>query len=344
MCVSRKPPLGKEDASGSPLINFFPVKLLTVFPLTRVITITSFLLVTILQASCFCAVTPESGWNQWQKWVTPRLSAHFINASATTSAVSGSSWMSGFFRASKTLLYLWMRRRKEPYANLGTDFWRVSSLNACIPKTSSISTEFGRVEVRRVKMLAVYPFRNLKQHSYRLEKTQLVEHPSWETKKIWQNHCSRWRTHYHDRDETMWPLYGRWHLTQSDWLISVIPKSNLRCESRGKDDFRDQSICPCTNRVYLECENRVCVWDFFFHQVFSLIDSTTIHLKLAIDRQPSPSNTQQIYHSGNSELPLPLAQWLSYVSYFCKISRFQENQGLAWSFRGIRQLYRTYSQ
>ena len=37
--VSLKPPLGNEDASGSPLINFLPVKLLTVLPFTREITI-----------------------------------------------------------------------------------------------------------------------------------------------------------------------------------------------------------------------------------------------------------------------------------------------------------------
>ena len=54
--VARRPPDGNEDASGSPLINSFPEKLINTFPLGRGAEINE---------SCFSAVTPVRGWNQW---------------------------------------------------------------------------------------------------------------------------------------------------------------------------------------------------------------------------------------------------------------------------------------
>ena len=41
--------------------------------------------------SCFSDVMPESGWNQWVKWVAPFSMAHSFMACATTLATSISS-------------------------------------------------------------------------------------------------------------------------------------------------------------------------------------------------------------------------------------------------------------
>ncbi len=53
--------------------------------------------VTSMKASCFSAVIPVMGWNQWAKWVAPFSMAHFAMAWATVLAVSMSrmvfSWM-----------------------------------------------------------------------------------------------------------------------------------------------------------------------------------------------------------------------------------------------------------
>ena len=43
-----------------------------------------------INASCFSAVTPVMGWNQWVKWVAPLLTAQSFMAEATTSATVGS--------------------------------------------------------------------------------------------------------------------------------------------------------------------------------------------------------------------------------------------------------------
>src|SRR6185436_17484112 len=41
-------------------------------------------------ASCFSAVRPVCGWNQWQKWLAPLPSAHSLIACATSLAMAGS--------------------------------------------------------------------------------------------------------------------------------------------------------------------------------------------------------------------------------------------------------------
>src|SRR5436190_20291537 len=53
--VDRIPPDGKLEASGSPLISSFPVNSATALPSG----------VGFRNESCFSAVMPVSGWNQW---------------------------------------------------------------------------------------------------------------------------------------------------------------------------------------------------------------------------------------------------------------------------------------
>ena len=148
MCVSRKPPLGKEEASGSPLISFLPVKLETVLPFTREITTIN----RVAHTNKHLASEP------------------LLRTAAGTSGRSGSlpgslpisSWpgqphrqypyptqSQGSFSLpgpSRTYTSL---RFSSTYANLGTDFWSVSSLNEYIPNTSSIRGEAEVVARRR---------------------------------------------------------------------------------------------------------------------------------------------------------------------------------------------------
>ena len=77
------PPEGKELASGSPTISELPenFSMATPSPLTE------------RNASCFSAVDPVSGWNQWQKCVAPFSSAQSFIAPATVLATIGfSGW------------------------------------------------------------------------------------------------------------------------------------------------------------------------------------------------------------------------------------------------------------
>ena len=53
--VARSPPEGKEEASGSPLISSFPENSMITRPS----------LGAEIKESCFSAVTPVRGWNQW---------------------------------------------------------------------------------------------------------------------------------------------------------------------------------------------------------------------------------------------------------------------------------------
>ena len=43
-----------------------------------------------MKLSCFSAVTPVMGWNQWVKWVAPFSTAHCFMASAISLAVERS--------------------------------------------------------------------------------------------------------------------------------------------------------------------------------------------------------------------------------------------------------------
>ena len=53
--VARRPPDGNEDASGSPLISSLPENSMITLPSEGA----------EIKESCFSAVTPVSGWNQW---------------------------------------------------------------------------------------------------------------------------------------------------------------------------------------------------------------------------------------------------------------------------------------
>ena len=52
--VARRPPEGKEDASGSPRTSSLPENSSTILPLSS----------GEMKLSCFSAVTPVMGWNQ----------------------------------------------------------------------------------------------------------------------------------------------------------------------------------------------------------------------------------------------------------------------------------------
>src|SRR3954452_12726359 len=75
------PPVGNDDASGSPWMSSLPVKSAIALPSP----------VGAKNESCFSAVEPVSGWNQCVKWVAPFSIAHSFIAEATASARIGSS-------------------------------------------------------------------------------------------------------------------------------------------------------------------------------------------------------------------------------------------------------------
>ena len=74
--VALSPPDGKEDASGSPLINSLPENSIITCPSS----------VGQMKLSCFSAVMPVSGWNQCVKCVAPFSIAQSFIAFATTVA------------------------------------------------------------------------------------------------------------------------------------------------------------------------------------------------------------------------------------------------------------------
>ena len=57
------PPEGKLEASGSPRTSSLPLNSATAEPAS----------VGTRNESCFSAVSPVIGWNQWVKWVAPVL-------------------------------------------------------------------------------------------------------------------------------------------------------------------------------------------------------------------------------------------------------------------------------
>ncbi len=75
------PPVGNEEASGSPWISSLPEKPAIEPPLRS----------GSKNESCFSAVSPVSGWKTWVKWVQPFSNAHCFIASATSSASEESS-------------------------------------------------------------------------------------------------------------------------------------------------------------------------------------------------------------------------------------------------------------
>lgn len=90
--MARSPPEGSEEASPSPLISSLPEKEMIAFP-----SLSS----PEMKASCFSAVKPLSGWNQWVKWVAPREMAHLLIPSATSLASFPSSGVPSSILASR---------------------------------------------------------------------------------------------------------------------------------------------------------------------------------------------------------------------------------------------------
>src|SRR5712691_1035497 len=121
------PPEGKLLASGSLWINCAPLKRSIGIPSSS----------KVRKASCFSAVRPVCGWNQWQKWVAPFSSAHSFTACATSFAIAGSSlaprrmvscsdWKMGlgsfcFMAATLNVLAPNTSRTRVPPASSGTD-------------------------------------------------------------------------------------------------------------------------------------------------------------------------------------------------------------------------------
>jgi hypothetical protein len=75
------PPEGKLEASGSLWISWAPLKRSMGWPSSS----------KVRNESCFSAVRPVCGWNQWQKWVAPFSRAHSLTAWATSFAIEASS-------------------------------------------------------------------------------------------------------------------------------------------------------------------------------------------------------------------------------------------------------------
>src|SRR3989338_9337117 len=80
--VGRNPPEGKLEASGSPWINPAPENSKRTPPSPS----------GARNESCFSAVKPVKGWNQCVKCVAPLEIAQVFMASATSSAMVGSSF------------------------------------------------------------------------------------------------------------------------------------------------------------------------------------------------------------------------------------------------------------
>ena len=76
----------------------------------------------LIRESCFSAVEPVRGWNQWVKWVAPRSMAQSFIVAATTSATFGSS---GSPRS--------MVRTRLLNTSLGRRCWITRRLNTSAP-------------------------------------------------------------------------------------------------------------------------------------------------------------------------------------------------------------------
>ena len=110
------PPDGKLEASGSLWMSCAPLNRSMGRPSSS----------KVRKASCFSAVSPVWGWNQWQKCVAPLLSAHSFTAWATSLAMAGSS--------------LLPRRTvscRELKTGLGSFFFIVAMSKVLVPNRSS---------------------------------------------------------------------------------------------------------------------------------------------------------------------------------------------------------------
>ena len=115
----RIPPDGKLDASGSLWMSCAPLKRSIGRPSSS----------KVRKASCFSAVRPVWGWNQWQKCVAPLPSAHSFTAWATSLAIAGSS-----------LPPRWIVSCSELKIGLGSFFFIAATSNVLEPNRSRTLT------------------------------------------------------------------------------------------------------------------------------------------------------------------------------------------------------------
>ncbi len=81
-----------------------------------------------MKPSCFSAVIPVIGWNQWVKWVAPCSVAQSLRAAATVSAMSGG-------RDSPCIIV----RFRDLYTSLGSLLCMTLSLNTREPNMEGTS-------------------------------------------------------------------------------------------------------------------------------------------------------------------------------------------------------------
>ena len=112
----RIPPEGKLEASGSLWMSCAPEKRSMGRPSSS----------KVRKASCFSAVRPVWGWNQWQKCVAPLPSAHSFTAWATSPAMAGSS------RVPRRIVSC-----RERNTGLGSFSFIASTSNVLQPKVST---------------------------------------------------------------------------------------------------------------------------------------------------------------------------------------------------------------
>ncbi len=123
------PPVGNEDASGSPWISSLPEKPATEWPLRS----------GSKNESCFSAVSPVSGWKTCVKCVQPISSAHSFIASATSSASETSSGSPASSVAASFLYVSFDRRSRwmSPEKTLAPNGMPSSSVRFVCPRASS---------------------------------------------------------------------------------------------------------------------------------------------------------------------------------------------------------------
>ena len=114
--VARSPPLGKLEASGSPWMSSLPENSMIALPPPA----------GVMKLSCFSAVMPVMGWNQWVKCVAPFSTAQFFIASATMAALSLLRRLPSFIA--------WSTLSKT---SSGRRSFITDSLNTIVPKRSA---------------------------------------------------------------------------------------------------------------------------------------------------------------------------------------------------------------
>ena len=97
--MDRSPPEGKDDASDSPRTSSLPENSMMMPPGAPPGPSPT----GDMKLSCFSAVMPVMGWNQWVKWVAPCSMAQSFMALATTLAIETSRRLPSRMQRSITL-------------------------------------------------------------------------------------------------------------------------------------------------------------------------------------------------------------------------------------------------